>query len=77
VKASFAWSNSGLLCGECHYMMDSSVSKNEFPVEFRTRCPNKNCPNYGKIFKASQRDAIQLEEITERVLYESISDIVA
>lgn len=60
---AFAWSMSGFLCGQCHYAMDSSISKNDVPVEMRVKCINQKCDNYGKIFKVSPVSAFQLEEV--------------
>ncbi len=63
MTAYFAWANGGLLCGQCHFMMDCSVSKNDFPVEFRTECRNPKCPAHGKVFRVPISNAIQLEEV--------------
>jgi hypothetical protein len=63
--AAFAWPNSGLLCGQCHFLMHCEVSKNDIPVEFRAQCQNPACPNYMKLFRVPPVSAIQLEEIVE------------
>jgi hypothetical protein len=69
---AFAWYMTGLLCGQCHFAMHCEVSKNDIPVEFRAECRNPNCDNFGKLFKAEPHSAIQLTEITDRVLSEVI-----
>lgn len=67
---AFAWNNSGLLCGQCHFLMHCEVSKNDFPVEFRAQCFNSKCENFGKLFRVEQSSSVQLTEITDQVLAE-------
>ncbi len=74
---SFAWPNSSLVCGECHCMMDCSVSKNTIPAEFRCKCGNPRCANYGKIFRPERSAAFRLIEITDRVCDEELKDAAA
>lgn len=59
----FALSNVGILCGQCHHMMDMSVSKNDIPVEARAICRNAGCPNFDKLFRVGDEFHITLTEI--------------
>lgn len=70
--SSYAWSNAGLLCGQCHCLMDCSVSKNDIPVEFRARCGNPHCVNFGKIFRVGNESAVKLVDITDSVAREEL-----
>ena len=62
--------NYSLICGQCHYAMDGSVSKNSFPVEYRVRCHNPRCENFGKVFRVDTAAALKLIEITDQVVAE-------
>ena len=63
IPVSFALPNTGIICGQCHYQMDSSMSKNDIPVEFRAKCLNDRCPNFGKLFRVGDEVHVSLTEI--------------
>jgi len=65
VNSSFAWPNTGIICGVCHHQMDCSVSKNTVPAEFRATHSNPECPNRGKLYRVGREMAVTLYEVCE------------
>lgn len=72
LTASFAWLNIGLLCGQCHFMLHCENSKNDIPVEYRARCGNAKCVNFGKLFRVGIESSIPLYEITDKIVSEEL-----